>query len=77
MQEMCLLANMQEICLLANMQEIYLLTNMQEICLLACRGTFTVVSCMVRAGTHGRMEWFMRWVVYGECLVGVVSVWQL
>ena len=50
---------------------------MQEICLLACRGTFTVVSCMVRAGTHGRMEWFMRWVVYGECLVGVVSVWQL
>ena len=27
-----------------------------------CRGTFTVVLCMGRADTHGRMEWFMRWV---------------
>ena len=57
-----------------------------------CRGTFTVVSCMGRAGTHGRTEWFMRWVVCvgvcgwewcGRCgcvggsgVVGV-GVWQL
>jgi len=37
------------------------------------RGTFTMVSCMGRAGTHGRTEWSMRCVVHvSVCVCGVM-----